>query len=397
MFWAHAVHVDLPVDAGSAEAHRAASALTVLLDVVDRSVVGQLSLAISGAATVAFARHGEGRVLDRIAALRDQMRLDLLATAMHGALLPLLPPEEIHRQLDLSDAENERVFGDLYRPLLLWSPQLAYSRKVAEVAAKRGLIGMIVDELAMRRGAAPWPGRTVPALEGLPGFFLLPRSRVVSDAMQADGIHAREDLLRLAPGLRWEQERYLLTTEESGRELRTHDELAKTFHVDISVRASALIEHFPLGGTVSPLPCSARTRAEELHRGIPFSAWFSPDSPLQDAQWRFYLGTLETLRELERQGLQAMPGVRRLRGELDVMARESWWRAASPEDWAPATVLDGMERLRHRIADVLPLIDPERAEDLDDLASQIASATARSAREVAEVTAPYEEAPHAPM
>ena len=173
MLWAPCLRIDLPADAPAHEARWLSAAAEPFLAAAEASKIGHLNVAVSAAAIEALTRHGCARVLDRIGAMANRRRLELVATAAHGALLPLLSEDEIARQLALNDLVNKRFFGDMYRPEALWAPQLAISRKVADVAQARDITVLLVDEAALRQWPSEWPGDRIPSLEGMPGMFLL--------------------------------------------------------------------------------------------------------------------------------------------------------------------------------------------------------------------------------
>ena len=80
--------------------------------------------------------------------IRDRGRIEFLESAKYHAFLPLLPESEIIRQIILNNKTNSKYFGSVYKPTGFFSPEMAYSDKVARIAKKLGYKWIIADELA---------------------------------------------------------------------------------------------------------------------------------------------------------------------------------------------------------------------------------------------------------
>jgi hypothetical protein len=144
VLWVPCIRIDLPWDAAAEDAHRAGVDLQALVEVLERATVQMVSVAVSAAGLGVLERAGFAGALTQLARLCDARRVELLGTAAHGALLPLMPAREIERQLELNEIANRRWFGDAFRPDCLWAPELAVSHRVAEVASALDYTAMLV-------------------------------------------------------------------------------------------------------------------------------------------------------------------------------------------------------------------------------------------------------------
>lgn len=344
MYWVPAIRLDLPADADAPATRRLAAAAAALLAALDASPVARLNVAVSGAALEALKAHGGDALLATLARLAAAGAVEFVGTAAHGALLPLLPAAEIARQLALNDVQNARVFGDLYRPLALWPPELAVSPRVLEAAARAGFEAVLVDEAVLPDGPDGGPGERIDAVKGLPGLFLLPRSRRLSEALAEGRARSREELVGPADPLATGRPGFCLLALEVTARPAPPPALLGLFARDTTLRMQDLLKQFPKDRSVQPLAGSQRSTLAELARGQPFAPWFSAGAPRQEARWQLARQLARTLAGFEAHGLGALPQVRQARRALDLAWRAELWRAGNDTDLqALAARLAGLE------------------------------------------------------
>src|SRR3989344_3189030 len=116
----------------------------------------RLTLNINSILCELLERWGGEDVIDNIRELIKQGKLELTGSAKYHAFLPLLPEEEIERQIRLNEETLNHYFGPSWKKGGFFSPEMAYSKKVAQVAKKMGYKWIIVDELGFpsQRGPA---------------------------------------------------------------------------------------------------------------------------------------------------------------------------------------------------------------------------------------------------
>jgi hypothetical protein len=343
------------VDAPLEQTAPLAEILERFLDVMDENATLNASCAFSAASLQCLESHGVEKLLARAGGLAMERRLELLGTAAHGALLPLLPPSEIERQLMLNDAANRRWFGDVYRPETVWSPFLAAAPVLAEVASDLGFSSMLVDEAGTRSWPGMWSGDRVDALTGLPGFFVLPCSRAGAQAFNhAQLSDGRELQTFVSPADRLKRS-YLITALD----VRPKSRAPETLMILQSVRSCRVVDLFadiPLNGTIDFIPCSSLSTAEELGKDLPFASWFRPEDPRLSAKWGLMRKLVGLLDQLHASGLGALPETTTLRETVDVAWRESWWRN-------PAEI-DTSTRLHEAVERVSRILQPTEREAL---------------------------------
>src|SRR3989338_1536817 len=129
----------------------------------------RLTLNINGILCELLDKFGGKDVLENIKRLLENGNLELTGSAKYHAFLPLLPESEIERQILLNEEVLNKYFGDDWKKRGLqgfFSPEMAYSFKVAKVAAKLGYKWIIIDELAFPAGKKLSPETTY-KIEGL--------------------------------------------------------------------------------------------------------------------------------------------------------------------------------------------------------------------------------------
>ena len=68
---------------------------------------------------------GMDDIIKSFSALHDQEKIEFTNSAKYHALLPLIPPPEIKRQIDLNTATNRTFFGQSYMPRGFFPPEMA--------------------------------------------------------------------------------------------------------------------------------------------------------------------------------------------------------------------------------------------------------------------------------
>lgn len=369
--WLPCVRVDLPDDATPLQVFELTAAVEPIVRAVEGSGVGHVMFAITASALEAMEARGNGNrsIIERLKALADDRRIELLGTSANDAVLPLLPESEIHRQLELNERAGRRAFGEIFSPWILWPPALAASPRLARIATEHGFSAMLVDENAMRTADGTWPGERLDACSGLPGFFLLPASRTASRAFAEARVRRADGWQAL--GNESEGDRHYVVTTFHVRPDRRPPVLVRAEDLRSTLRAGELISRTPLGDTTAPLPCSARSTRPQLAVGLPFATWHDPDNRLHALQWRLSLRMLAALDELQSIGLMAHPAAQALRKAVDRGWRKQWWEEASASSPALDAVLSGSRWRVEALSAARRLLSDELWKDVEDTASEL--------------------------
>ena len=149
----------------------------------------RLSLNINGVLCELLDQYGGRDILENINKLLKSGNLELTGSAKYHAFLPMLPESEIERQILLNEESLNKYFGKNWkrgdRPADeagrqgFFSPEMAYSNKVAKVAARLGYRWVIMDELGFPADKKLF-GDRVHKIEGEDNFLIFFRERNLS-------------------------------------------------------------------------------------------------------------------------------------------------------------------------------------------------------------------------
>ena len=231
-----------------------------------------------------------------IGMLREASGAELCESAAFHPILPLLPEEEIRRQLMLNREGSRRLLGDRPSgPRGVFPPEMAWSPDIAGVLAGMGYEWAVTDDRVWAATAGQVPFREVLECGGL---GVLMRSNFWSNRIAfhpADGRKvAREVSAGLADwaaseGLSESGDSYLVIAmdgETFGHHTKgTLRSFLEPFILELDrlegVRLSSLSEIFDLFPRRPVLvpPCSWSTTPEDAAGNVPFPLWDHPLNP----------------------------------------------------------------------------------------------------------------------
>ena len=341
--------LSLPLDDDAGVVARLSAGLCSCLELLRVHPRLKLELALAGGVTSALLRFGHERALQLVAERASAGQISFLSTASHGGFLPLLPPGESFRQLELTHQQNNGALGDfVYRPEGLFPPQLGYSRRIAELAKRRGMRRIVLDDLAYHGGSVQLPRERHFNLRGEQRLALFFIDRRLSEAV-AGGHGASAEAIRAAipsrkPGY--------VVVRVPARALHSggpaEQLLTSVAHADHLLPAllEDLLAFFGDLEEVEPFACALGTDPGELASGVPYPRWSAPGNELQAILWRLaQLASAEAARATLARGDDAQ-ALGRLRLCLDEALDCSAWRyAAGRPERDPERVVEGGRRL----------------------------------------------------
>ncbi len=219
-------------------------------------------------------RQGHEDVIIALRTLIERGQLEPVDTAAYGAPLPLLPEEEIRRQLARNAAINRTYFGLAYRPAGMVARAYAASPALARAVQDEGYRYLLCDTRAL-----PAHDRATSHLRTPRGLALLGCDRMLAEEI-ADRTAPRVETLRAAFARAGEDALSILPVE------RLTEDPARMRRLLTAIERQLL-----RCGTPSELLAEAQRtgRATETCEpdGGPWLLWHDPGNPVHRMQWRF--------------------------------------------------------------------------------------------------------------
>lgn len=312
----------------------------------------KLTLNINAVLTELFEKHGCSDVIDGLRQLAERGQIEFTASAKFHPFLPLIPEDEIRRQIELNTITNKKFFGAAYNPKGFFPPEMGYSRKVAEVARSMGYEWIIIDELAHsgKMNTVRWD--TIYNLRGYDDFFVFFRERDTSfrilSAEVGVSVFSAGMLLKLL-GDRLQRHEFLLTAMD-GETFGHHRPGLDTLLFELynvpeiePVTISELPHQMAKRAVTEPLDSSWALMRKDLEQKTPFSRWNDVHNVIHQMQWELTNRAVTSIKKLPATD-PTFPSVRELLDRA-LHSDQYWWASASPW-WSIEMIEAGAKELR---------------------------------------------------
>jgi hypothetical protein len=368
MFWANFLHIYQP----SNQTKKILTNVTnqsyrKILAIIKNSPKAKLTLNINACLTELLMKNGFKDVISDIRDLVKKGQIELTETAKFHAFLPKLPENEIVRQIKLNHLTNRKYFGDIYEPVGFFPPEMAFTKKIAEIVKDLGYQWILADEASFL-GEDPDYSK-IYKIKGLGDFKIFFRERETSfkilSAQLASGPILVTDL-----GERLKKHEYLLTAMD-GETFGHHRPGLEKLLLDIyqsnelpTVTISELPKFFK-EEVCEPVQATWTLMHKDLARNIPFSRWDDPKNKIHQLQWQLTNLAVKTVNSSKRKDL------RKSRELLDraLHSDQYWWASAKPW-WSLEMLEKGAKELMKTILFV-PDADKKTKEKAQELYKNI--------------------------
>jgi len=291
----------------------------------------KITLNVSGSLTEQLYKHGHADIIKNIKKLVQKKQIEMTGTAMYHPLLPLIPEQEVIRQIKLNNIINKKYFGKAYQPRGFFPPEMAYSNTLGKTVKKMGFKWIIVDEIAAYGRLGRLDFNKKYALKN--GLSVVFRNRMVSDYISF------RSKLNQTSGF-WQEinrdgrsNNFLITAmdgENLGHHRKNLDKFWYQLVTDSNVNAttiSDLLGRYKKRQTKVPKKSSWSSREQEIKTGIPYVLWQDSKNPIHAAQW---LLTNEIIKLVNKN--QGHKNYKEARPLLDkrLASDQYWWASAKP-------------------------------------------------------------------
>jgi hypothetical protein len=376
MYWSNFLHIYQPPTQIKEIVHKVTDeAYRTLVRVLREAPGGKITLNINAVLTEQLARYGLDDVIRGLRELAEQGQIEFTGSAMYHPILPLIPRDEVIRQIKLNTDVNQRYFGKIYKPAGFFPPEMCYSYGVAQTVAEMGFRWIIVDELSFNGKIGSVKYDRLYKVEGLRDFLVFFKERAFSAGITYGTYTSAEPFLAALKGS-LEGHSYLLTGTDGevyghhrpGQEKLLAEVFAQSTPKTCTI--SELIKHFVQVDTVNPLPSSWSTWDDEMAQGIPYPQWQYPGHELHRLQWQFTDFVLHTIKEVAPRA----PGFSKARRLLDegLHSCQYWWASCRPW-WSVEMIEWGAQKLYQAVESLGDALDEKRKEEADRLFKSVVS------------------------
>lgn len=315
------------------------------------------TLNVNGVLLEMWEKYGHGELIEMLRELLRRGQLELTGSAKFHALLPLLPEDEVRRQIRLNEETLKRYFPDIALKVF-FPPELAYSPKLSQIVARMGYEWIGVAQVAYGKGKPRSDRIYKDANSGLKIFF---RDKRLSVLILSGYAHSWDSLVEEIPDY-FEGQRYVVTVMDAETFGHHHPGL-EDFLFEIyrraesgeepcfrPVKVSELVEYFEVGEEVKPRASTwSNTEQDfwlnkEQHRvrRNPFLLWRDPGNLLHHLQWKFVNWTISQVKKA------GEPTRARQLLDAALASDQFWWASAKPW-WSLEMIEQGAYALKEVI------------------------------------------------
>ncbi|MCH7492327.1 hypothetical protein IID19_01905 [Patescibacteria group bacterium] len=340
MLWANFFHIYQPPNWSPRIIRKVVKeAYRPLLVILKKHPAIKITLNINGSLTEQLHEYGFDDVINNIKLLAKRHQIELTGSALYHPLLPLLPTNEITRQIKLNSAINKKYFGRTYNPRGFFPPEMAYSSRVAKVVEKLHFRWILIDEISHNGKRDSTSFDTSYRIKGTK-LRVVFRNTIISD-------HLNFSTPIKKPSIFWQKiaqddrSHTALVTAMDGEVLGHHrpglDKLWQVLVTDrviSTITISKLIKEYKTTKSITPRRASWASRAVELKKNIPYLLWDDPSNPIHPDQWELLQRTITLVNKKINH-----PHYATARELLDKrMASDQFWWASAKPWWSLAII-----------------------------------------------------------
>lgn len=257
----------------------------------------KLTINICGVLTEMLDDHGASDVITGIRRLAERGQIEFVDSSKYHAILPLIPPKEAQRQIELNNSANLRLFGESYRPAGFFPPEMCYSDAVAELLCDMDYKWMLISGIAC---PGEWPMDFVSEVSFGPSkISVFYRDDIISNKISFRNLDAGGFIAELINLSGDKEDTYVITAmdaETFGHHIRDWEKLflSEVFAMTESgaakdkvkiVSVSEVMEKFPAKESRPPHPSSWSTTKEDMHHKNYYILWKDHHNPVHELQW----------------------------------------------------------------------------------------------------------------
>ncbi|MFX1496534.1 MAG: hypothetical protein ACFFBH_03300 [Promethearchaeota archaeon] len=328
-----------------------------IIKALENHTYAKITLNINGTLTEQLHDFGYDDLIQSIIMGANRGQIEFTGSAKFHPILPLIPEQEIRRQIKLNNETNRYFFGKLYTPRGFFPPEMAISEEVFKVVKKLGFDWVILSGIA--NILPDFPTNYISLHKN--GLKLIFRDDYISIDCAFNKINNVDTFINRLKYKNSNEDMYIILAFD-GETLGHHvkgaidDFLIPLFETlpqrqDIKIcTVSEIVDRFPKRTKQVPRVSSWSTMPYDLAHDVPFPLWFDPNNEIHREQHRFFMYAL-TLINLSTKYRDSMDEEKKkifenARNLLDrgIYSCQQWW--ASQKPWYnPDMILRGLNEV----------------------------------------------------
>jgi len=302
----------------------------------------RITLNINAGLTEQLDQRGYHDIIQDIKNLAARGQIEFTESAKYHPFLPMTPWDEAVRQIKLNNETNKFYFGEIYQPKGFFPPEMAYSRKVADIAASLKYKWIIIDEIAFNGKTENVDYNKVYTIKNLKGLKVFFRDRRISNLIMSAVVRSGKSLLETL-GEEKKKNRYLLTAMDGETFGHHRPGLEKLLFEILSspkfkkITVSEIEKYFPKAEAIDPIASTWASSEQDIQNEVQFLSWNDPKNPIHAWQWEFISFVLKIVEKLDPQ----KPYYKISRDKMDraLHSCQYWWASAKP--WWSLEMIEG--------------------------------------------------------
>ncbi len=333
----------------------------------------KLTVNISGALFELLDKYNFKDVVDAIVSLHARGNLELTSTACYHAFLPLLPREEVVRQIELNNKVLKRYLGNDFMPKGFFPPEMGCNSALMNIIDDMGFEYIVLDEIAHPNyGKGNSLGNNHFTFSNTK-LHILYRQRVPSNILMS-GIERNSKSIGAILN-NYSNQEYLITAMD-GETFGHHRpglevpflELFDDINIQYAKIEDLLLQKYTKAPT-SVVDSTWASSLDDISKRIQFISWKDPDNVLHTWQWELVEVLLNVVNSLGKEE----PNYEKIRSDKDkaLASDQFFWACANP--WWSVEMIEGGAYACLTVIEKIPNISPSILEHARTLYRNIIS------------------------
>jgi hypothetical protein len=370
MYWSNFLHIYQPPTQSEYIVRKVTDeSYRTIVRILNKFPESKITLNINAVLTEFLASFGLNDVINGLRTLAERGQIEFTGSAIYHPILPLIPEEEVVRQITLNTKVNKRYFGDVYNPKGFFPPEMCYSDNIARIVAGLGFKWIIVDEISFNGKVGNASFDRIYTIDGLDDFIVFFKERPFSAGITYGAYPAAVPFLEALHN-RLDKNAYLLSGTDGevyGHHRPGQENLLSEVYerkTPATCTVSELIDIFTMREVVRPLSSSWSTWEDEMAAGIPYPQWQYPGHAIHALQWQL---TEIVLRIIKNTGkdVSNFPEARNL-VDKGLHSCQYWWASCRPW-WSVDMIEWGAGELYHAVELLGSAVNHKDRENTDRL------------------------------